>query len=296
MGAPTPPPAASVASASVRLELAGQPASQDSVVVVQTGMRIGGALYQTTAQSVFRKTLQQATPNGWVVEVTTLDFTQEARTDLEELTGYLVRIKERLLVEVDRAGQLRRILNKEEVQAKWEALRPSLKAKYRASAEVTPVLLDQMATILREEGHLENVLRQAPEYQLLFPPVFDRLYHTDTSERGRAEVKQFLGALDLPIVTEARLAEPPGAAGTCTVLVAGWVDGEHYPAADVRQAVRAITDRFDVDPTLHLLYRENYVLGPAPYLGVTHAARHVRYEVPGVVGREVTAVLSTLTD
>jgi hypothetical protein len=46
---------------------------------------------------------------------------------------------------------------------------------------------------------------------------------------------------------------------------------------------------------LQLLYSETYALGPAPYQGVPYAASYLHYEVPGVVGREVTAILSTLS-
>lgn len=278
------------------LDLAELPARQECVVVVQTGVRIGGVRYDTAAQLIVRKTRQRPTPQGWLVELSTLDFSQEPTSDLEELAGYLAQVKEHLLVEIDRTGQLSRVLNKEELQAKWAALKPALQARYRSSAEVSGQLLDQLGTVLHEEGQLEHVLRQAPEYRLLLPAIFGRPYYTAASQPGSTILQRFLGELDLAVRTEARLAAPASAAGACTVQVVGWIDEAHYPAAGVRQAVRALTDRFDVDPALHLLYRENYGLGPAPYQGVTHAASHTRYEVPGVVGREVTALLTTLTD
>jgi len=288
--------AAEPSAASVQLDLADLPPRQECLVGVQTGVRIGGVRYETSSQLVVRKTRQQATAQGWVVEVTTLDYQQEPNTELEELAGHLAQLKEHLLVEVAHTGHLRRILNKEEIRARWATLEPTLRAKYRTSADITPAVLDQVDTVLQGEEHLEAVLRQAPEYHLLFPAVFQQRYHTATSQPGTAVVKRFLGELDLFVLTEARLAEPPASRGACTVQVVGWVDQALYPAAEVRQAVRALTDRFDVDPTLYLLYRETYALGPAPYDGVRHAASHTRYEVPGVVGREVTALLTTLTD
>lgn len=281
---------------SVRLDLADVAPRQECAVVVQNTLRIGGVTYETSSQLVVRKTRQQITSQGWVVELATLEFLQEPTTELEELAGYLAQVKDRLLVEVDFSGQLRRIANKEELQAKWAALKPMLQEKYQTSAEVTPLLLDQMGQVLHGDGPLEEALRQAPEYRLLFPPLFQQHYHTDVSQPSTALIKRFMGTLDLPVVTEARLAEPPAADGACTVQVVGWIDQAQYPAAGVRQAVRAITDRLDVEATLNLLYRETYAFGPAPYLGVQHAACHTRYEVPGVVGREVTALLTTLTD
>lgn len=288
--------AADTRQGSVRLDLADLPPRQECSVVVQTGVRIGGVRYDTSTQLVVRKTRQQVTLQGWVVELATLDFVQDPTTELEELAGYLAQVKDRLVVEVDCTGQLRRIANKEELQAKWAALKPTLQERYRTSTEITPRLLDQMGRVLHGDGQLEAVLRQAPEYRLLFPPLFQQHYHTAASLPGTALIKGFLGELDLAVVTEARLAGPPAADGACSVQVVGWVDPAQYPAAGVRQAVRAITDRFDVDPTLNLLYRETYALGPAPYRAVQHAACYTRYEVPGVVGREVTALLTTLTD
>lgn len=288
--------AAETRQGSVRLELADVPRRQECSVVVQTGVRIGGVRYETSTQRVVRNTRQQVTLQGWVVEVATLEFLQDPTTELEELAGYLAQVKDRLVVEVDFTGQLRRIANKAELQAKWAALQPALREKYRASADVTPRLLDQLGQVLHGDGALEEVLRQAPEYRLLFPPLFRQHYHLAASQPGTALIKRFLGTLDLPVVTEARLAAPPAADGACTLHVVGWIDPARYPAAGVRQAVRAITDRPDADPTLNLLYRETYAFGPAPYQGVQHAACHTRYDVPGVVGREVTALLTTLTD
>ena len=290
---PTPVPTAPPAEYSVQLDLADLPASQQCAVVVQTGVRIGGALYETTARLVVRKTWQSTT-TGWLVEATTLDFAQEATNDQEELAGFLAEVKGRLLVELDQAGRLQRILNKEELQKKWAALRPALKARYRTSAEVTPALLDQLGQVLHGDGYLEEVLLRAPEYQLLFPAIFGQTYATASPRPGATILKRFLGELDLPVLTEARLQAPPAPDGTCVVQVVGWPAGEGYPAAGIRQAVRSITDRFDVVPTLNLLYSETYALGPAPYQGVASAATYLHYEVPGVVGREVTALLSTL--
>ena len=284
-----------LAAFSLQPDLADLPAQQECAVVVQTELRIGGALYETTAQLVVRKTRQQSTPSGWLVEATTLDFQQEATNDLEELAGFLAEVKGRLLVELDHTGQLCRILNKEELQKKWAALRPALKARYRTSAEVTPQLLDQLGQVLHGDGYLEEVLLRAPEYQLLFPAIFGQPYSTAAARPGTTVLKQFLGELDLPVLTDTRLASPPAADGTCTVQVVGWPAPEGYPAAGIRQAVRAITDRFDVVPNLNLLYSQTFALGPYPYQGVAHAASHVRYEVPGVVGREVTTFLTTLT-
>ena len=280
----------------VRLDLANLPPRQEQSVVVQTGVRIGGVRYDTTTQLVVRKTRQQVTSQGWVVELAKLDFVQDPTTELEELAGYLAQVRDRLVVEVDFTGQLRRIANKAELQTKWAALKPTLQERYRTSGEISPLLLDQLGQVLHGDGQLETVLRQAPEYRLLFPPLFQQDYQLAASLPGSALLKGFLGTLDLTVVTEARLAEPPTADGACTVQVVGWIDQAQYPAAGVRQAMRAITDRLDADPTLNLLYRETYALGPAPYLGVQHAACHIRYEVPGVVGREVTALLTTLTD
>jgi hypothetical protein len=292
---PTPVLAAPTEEYAVQLDLADLPASQECAVVVQTGVQIGGALYETSARLVVRKTRQQPTATGWLVEATTLDFAQEATNDQEELAGFLADVKSRLLVELDHTGRLQRILNKEELQKKWAALRPALKARYRTSAEVTPTLLDQLGQVLHGDGYLEEVLLRAPEYQLLFPSIFGKMYATANPQSGATTLKRFLGELNLPLLTEARLQAPPAADGACTVQVLGWPAEEGYPAAGIRQAVRTITDRFDVVPTLNLLYSETYALGPIPYQGVTYAASHLHYEVPGVVGREVTALLSTLT-
>lgn len=289
------PAMAAAPSLAVQLDLADLPPRQECAVGVQTGVRIGGVLYETTLQLVVRKTRQQATAVGWLVELATLDFVQQATNELEELASYVAEVRGRLLVEISRTGGLLRILNKEELQKKWAALKPALATRYRASTQITPQLLDQLGQVLHGEGHLEEILLRAPEYRLLLPAVFGQAYSPAMAQPGRVVLKRFLGELDLPVLTRTHLAEPPAPTGACTLEVLGWMEETSYPAAGVQQAVRALTNRPGADPTLNLIYRENYVLGPAPYLGVTHAASHTRYEVPGVVGREVTALLTTLT-
>ena len=107
-------------------------------------------------------------------------------------------------------------------------------------------------------------------------------------------LKRFLGELDLAILTEARWTELDSAATAPTLEVRGWVDKARYPAAGVSQAIRALSPQAVLPPALHLLYHETYTLGPAPGQGILHAASHTHYEVPGVVGREVTALLSAI--
>lgn len=288
------PPAGGAGAGAAALQLADQPLRQECVVVVQTGVRIGGALYETASQLVVRKIRQQAAAQGGIIELSTLDFAQEPNNELEELAGYLAQVKSRLLIEVDRTGCLQRVLNKEELLAKWQALKPNLEARYRTSADVTPQLLHQVGEVLNGNGRLEEALGQAPDYRLLLPVVFDQPYSHATSQPGTTTLKRFLGDLDLAILTEARWAAPAGAAAA-TLEVRGWVDKARYPAAGVGQAVRALSPRAEMPPALHLLYHETYSLGSAPGQGIQHAASHTHYEVPGVVGREVTALLSTVT-
>lgn len=293
-GTTTPPSTA--AALPVQLALADQPLRQECVVVVQTGIRIGGVLYETASQLVVRKTRHQATPQGGVLELQTLDFAQEPTTELEELAGYLAQVKSRLLVEVDRTGRLRRVLNQEELQGKWQALKPTLAARYRASTEITPRLLDQVGEVLHGPGQLEEALGQAPEYGLLLPAIFETPYSRHVPRPGTAVLQQFLGELDLPLLTEARLAEPTSAATAGTLEVLGWCNAAQYPAAGVRQAVQALAGHAEDNSVFSLLYQEEYTLGLGPRSQVLHAASHTRYEVSGVIGREITTLLTILAD
>lgn len=294
---PLSPDAAEAPAAALRPELADWPRQRKCTVLVQESVFLGDAIYQTTAQWTFRQERQRATPQGgWVVEVTTLDFgSAETPDDADALVGYLAQqVNDRLLVEVDRTGGLARLLNQAELQAKWAALQSTLRARFRHSAEVTTQTLDEIGEALGRDDYCEQVLRHAPEYYLLFPPIFGSTYHTNVSLPGAAVLPQFWGMLDLPLITEARLAEAPDAASACTLQLLGTLDEARYPAVEVCEIVRELTDRFDVDPTLALLHHERYELGPAPYTDVLHAVRHTHGEVRGVAGRSLLAVLDPL--
>ena len=278
------------------LTLPDQPLRQECVVVVQTGITIGGVRYDTAAQLVVRKTYRQATAQGGVVELQTLDFAQEPNNEQEELAGYLAQVKSRLLLEVDATGQLQRVLNRDELQAKWQVLHPTLAAKYEASTEITPELLTQVGQALHRPGQLEEALTQAPEYRLLLPAIFNTPYAGSAPHPGTMVLKRFMGELDLPLLTETRLVPPAEAGLGNTLEVLAECDPAQFPAAGVSQAAQALAGRALDSPEFNLLHHESYTLAPGPRPQVLHAASYTRYEVSGVVGREVTTLLTVLAD
>ena len=110
--------------------------------------------------------------------------------------------------------------------------------------------------MLDEEEALLAVLRDSPEYGLLFPSLYGHPYSATVPVPGTASLARFVGEIDLPLRTETLLeAAPP--AGGASLRVAGAVDAS-YRADKVRQALCRLTDQPNLDTRVAVLHAADY--------------------------------------
>lgn len=287
-------PTPGAAAAPVKISPSSPP--QRYAVTVQDSLRISNCITENAALFHFKKTLHQVTPQGFVFALETVDFTQTAGPELGPLVAEMVRLKEHLLLEIDGSGRLVRVVNKDELRRKWQALMPVLKARYRNSAAISPAQVERLGLILNGDGYLESVLAQSPEYRILFPVVYNQPYTATDVHRSATTVPRFMGELDLPLLLETRLEGRPAAGELRRVVVEGFVDPATYPGEAVQQALRKLTDTFDLDTDLLSVHQESYVFEDSPRQEMLEATRYTRYEVPGVFGKEIVVMAQLLID
>jgi len=256
------------------------PTTQHYTVTVETASLLGNLGYVNTRQTHFRKQPLHPAGAGWRYAVTVLAFTQTETRGLAQLDADTAALRRELIIETDAAGDLLRVCNKADLQRQWAALHPQLRAKYRHSEQITPGMVDGIGQVLHGDGYLEDVLRRGYEYGVLFPPLYGRTYTAEPAPGPPRTIARFLGNLDLPLLTTARRQEPVPADVAWGIAVEGRVNEAEYPRAELKQALRAMTDVYNLDTTLRVQHRESYEFDARAEL--QHAAQFSIYGVEGV--------------
>ena len=269
------------------------PTSQDYIVTVQTTSLLGNMLYENTRHTTFRKEPLQKTKQGWLYAVSVLHFEQTETNGLAQLDADTAQLRSKLLIETDAAGGLLRVCNKEELRDQWELLRPELLRKYRRSDHITPGMVEGIGQVLHGDGYLEDVLSRGYEYGTLFPPFYGRSYGEQPTAGRPRTIARFLGNLDLPLQTQiARQPQVPSDVAL-GLVVEGTLDAAAYEADAARQALRTMTDRYDLDTTLRSQHRESYEFDHHDAL--LNAAQFTIYGVQGVLMNKTLCTLQPVT-
>ncbi|MGI4835812.1 MAG: hypothetical protein ACRYFK_20330 [Janthinobacterium lividum] len=283
MVAPTSPLASST------LQAPAQPAAQRYTLTTQTFHHLGNRAYENTTETLFEKIPLGPGAHGPVVRVLLRGFTESNPRGLNQLDALLAELKEELVIETNAAGGLGRILNKEQLAQKYQKLRPVLLRQAEGLPLLKPTIIANIGLLFAGEGYLEDVLRASPEYGLLLPGLYGCTYSAEPMALGTRLLPRILGNVDLPLqvaATRTPTVPPDVAYG---VYVTGRVDEEHFRAGDLQQALRTITDRFDLDTTLRARHQESYEFDAAGEL--RYAARLSDYGVAGVFSTQQVCTL-----
>lgn len=269
------------------------PVTQHYAITNQTFHHLGNRAYENTAETLVEKTSLGPGEHGPVVRVVVRSFTESNPRGLNQLDALLIQLREELLIETDAVGGLGRILNKEQLAQKYQELRPALLRQAEGLPLLTPAIIANIGLLFTGEGYLEDVLRTSPEYGLLLPGLYGRAYSAAPVALGTRLLPRILGNVDLPLRVAATRtpAVPPDVA--YGVYVTGTVDEEEFRASDLQQALRTITDRFDLAATLRARHQESYEFDATGEL--RHAARLSDYGVAGVFSTQQVCTLKPLS-
>jgi hypothetical protein len=275
--------------ASGTLQAPMQPAAQHYTLTTQTFHHLGNRAYENTTETLFEKTPLGPGEHGPIVRVVLCGFTETNPRGLNQLDALLAQLKEEIIIEMDAKGGLARILNKEQLAQKYQELRPALLRQAEGLPLLTPAIISNIGLLFAGEGYLEDVLRTSPEYGLLLPGLYGCAYSAEPVALGTRLIPRIIGNVDLPLLVAATRTPSVPADVAYGVYVTGKVDQENFRANDLQQALRTITDRFDLDTTLRARHQESYEFDAAGEL--RYAARLSDYGVAGVFSTQQVCTL-----
>lgn len=267
------------------------PAGQVCTVITQTFHHLGNTAYENTAKTVFEKTLLDVDAERRVFRLCIRSFQQSSLGGLNRLDQDMVKLKEEMTIETDAAGRLHRVLNKSQLKQRFQALRPTLLRNHSDVPFITPTIINNLGQVLEGDGYLEDVLNTAPEYRLLFPGLYGRAYTATPEPLGTRLIPRILANTDLPLLLSAARTEQVPANVAYGVYVTGRVDETAFRANDLQQALRTITDQFDLAATLRARHQESYEFDDRHEL--LYGAQLTDYQVPGVFSTQVVSTLKT---
>ena len=283
-----PPP---VATATDVLSAPALPVGQLCTVTVQTFHHLGNTAYENTAETVFEKTLLETRAEGQVFRLLIRSFQQTNTGGLNRLDDDMTKLKQEMVVETDVHGRLHRILNKSQLKDKFQELRPEMLLSYADAPFITPTIINNLGLILEGDGYLEDVLNSAPEYRLLFPGLYGRAYAATPAPLGPRLVPRILANVDLPLLLAAARTETVPADVAYGVYVTGQIDQAEFRADELQQAIRTITDQFDLEVMLRARHQESYEFDSQHEL--LYGAQLTDYGVAGVFSTQVVSTLKT---
>lgn len=267
------------------------PANYVCTVTTQTFHHLGNVAYENTAETVFEKILLSASDTGHVFQLLIRSFHQTKNGGLNRLDADMVKLKEKMVMETDEVGRLHRVLNKPQLKQLFEELRPTLLRRYPDVPFITPAIINNLGQVLEGDGYLEDVLNTSPEYQLLFPGLYGRAYTATPELLGPRLIPRILANVDLPLRLSATRTETTPADVAYGVYLTGQLDEAAFRADDLQQAVRTITDQFDLAVSLRVRHQESYEFDNRHEL--LYGAQVTDYRVPGVFSTQVVSTLKT---
>lgn len=251
-------------------------------------MLVLGNWTSTNTVTMQLELVRQPLADGQRCTVLLKQFGQTNPEGLHALAADVARLRQRLVVDIDASGAIVGVANAPELQAQFAALEPFLRKKYRDSALITPAVLDNVGQVLADGEHLARVLAEAPEYGLLFPDLGYRTFSAQPVPHRPRRLPQVLGAVDVPLQTRAWAVPAPAGVATA-ICVEGRPDPEQYRPDDLRQAVRALTGRYDAAAELLVQHLERYEHSATGQL--LSAARFTTAAIPGVFSSKTVATL-----
>lgn len=267
------------------------PASQVCTVTTQTFHHLGNRAYENTAETVFEKTLLQVGAEGHVFRLILRSFTQTDSGGLNQLDEDMARLKQEMVVETDANGRLQRVLNKDQLRERFRKLRSGMLRRHADAPFITPAIINNIELVLEGDGYLEDVLNASPEYTLLFPGLYGRSYTATPAPLGSRLIPRIFANVDLPLLLAATRTETVPDDVAYGVYVTGQLDQAAFRPDDLQQALRTITDQFDLAATLRARHQESYEFDGHHEL--LYGAQLADYGVPGVFSTQVVSTLRT---
>lgn len=233
-------------------------------VQTRTEIRLPGRQLMQTGTALVRLGVLEAAPDGYLLELVTLDLRPDAATPQVALLTDIARHHSPLRVQTDAHGALLRVTNKAALAAQWQAVLPWLRAKYRDQPGAAALLALVAAQYDAGTDQLEQGLTCKGPCAVLLPGFFG-LHSSQGDTRTDAKtVHQALGAAALPLhVTWTTTPTADVFAPTVEVAGVGRLDRTRFEEHACQEFLTTLRGPVWTGPPapLQVFWREQYTVG-----------------------------------
>lgn len=159
----------------------------------------GGQQFKQTSAALVRHTVLEADPDGYLMELVTVELRPQAPTRQVELVTDIARNNSPLHVRTDRHGALLRVTNKAALAAQWQTVLPWLLTKYHDEPGAATLLAHVAAQYDSGQDQLEQGLAYKGPCAVLLPGFYGLHSWQGDARTDAKTVHQALGQSPLPL-------------------------------------------------------------------------------------------------
>lgn len=222
------------------------------------------------------------------VEITS--FKQSNANGMFKWVGDLHELREKIVFSLDKNGQLGKIHNLEDIQMKWQDLKPKIYLRHK-DEQYKGLLISGVEELLQDDERLASALRYSMPYQLLFPGIQNKEFKKNEVVKGYREIPNFIATKNIPIITDEVLSERED--GKYEINVTGKIDEEKFEQNKVTAMLRILKNRPRVPTIVELKYLERYLLEDWPWSSQSMCMSLV--QIPGSLYYEEKNILKMIT-
>ncbi|NML65115.1 hypothetical protein HHL22_07835 [Hymenobacter sp. RP-2-7] len=223
--------------------------------------------------------------HGYLLQVDVQHSTQQATDLFSRVLADVNQVSSSLVLQADAHGRLVEVKNQAEIQRKWQAASPAIRARYASEPAVQP-FLDTFEQQLALPGSMEVNLRTKGVHSALLAGLYGQAYATEPVVSHHV-IPGFFNELDLPLLLATQAEEAADDAAIVLISRTGSLDTAAFSNQDFRRLIRGIVDDYTFDVALEIDCQAHFALHR--HTGALLRSRqHLRAEVPGVYHNSIT--------
>lgn len=216
---------------------------------------------------------------GYLLQVEILHATQRATDLFSRVLADVNQASSKLVLQTDQRGRLLQVENQAEVQRKWQAIGPAIRARYADEPAVQP-FLDAFGQQLAVPGSMEANLQTKGVHGALLAGLYGQELGSEPT-LTQLTIPGFFNELDLPLQLATHAEAAADDATIILVSRTGSLDAARFAEQDFRRLMRGIVDDYTFAVALELDCQAHYALHHQTG-ALLRARQQLRAEVPGV--------------
>ncbi|CCG99910.1 hypothetical protein FAES_1901 [Fibrella aestuarina BUZ 2] len=238
-------------STSEALQLSIQTVPRSYLIRTDTEMYVGDLSYHNVSEA----RLQLVRPESSRVVMRSLSYRQTNNEGEHQKEAALAQLRHTLSLTLWPDGRINSLGNQPELLTRYRAIRANWRKQYPTDNDFTPAHLESIERVFADPDHLIRTISQAPEFELLLPAIYDRIYTYDQPIAGPpAIITPLTGSLTMPLQTTIVRRKPQYPDVALDLMLTGQLDKTLFPFDDARRWLQTLTGVVDIDPMPSLQY------------------------------------------